>query len=454
MVAIKRYRRRAAGVVSVLAMMLLIMLAALSVALFNSSSMGLAQSSNLQAMADTRLAMEGGVSFLAYQIERSGASGSLRGQALLDSLATRLGATMNGTKNLQRQVVGYDSHTITIPSICPEAGKSFSGQIILTAADRLRLTVTGLFTSGQGASARSLQRRASLDFRPNWDQALAFGLCSKGPVEMGMNTDLSGVSRPSDGSIYSAARGLAVDCGSGHISGDVSVSDPFATTSLLRTTVDGQVRYGVPPVPMPTIDRTPYMNVTFTDINSTNKGSYTSGTLKNVRIKANTNPTFGSVAIQGVLYIEAPNQIYFNNNVSFAGVMVADDPPVGSPDSANYIYFKNNMTFNGVDTLPDTPDFAAVKNLTGASILCPGFTMEFKNNMTSVAGIIALKALTAKNNLSSTVLGSMLIYGDAGLDFKNNTDLNIALSGSAPPPGFQGYGKPPLEAVPGSYLEE
>ena len=93
MEAFKRYRRRAAGVVSILAMMLLIMLAALSVALFSSSSMGLAQSSNLQAMTDTRLAMEGGVSFLAYRIEHCGVSGSLRGQALLDSLAARLGAT-------------------------------------------------------------------------------------------------------------------------------------------------------------------------------------------------------------------------------------------------------------------------------------------------------------------------------------------------------------------------
>jgi hypothetical protein len=205
---------------------------------------------------------------------------------------------------------------------------------------------------------------------------------------------------------------------------------------------------------MPVIDRSPYKNVHFTDVNSSNKGSFATGTHKNIRIKANTNPTFDNVTIQGIMYIEAPNQIYFNNNVAFTGVMVADDPPAGSPDSANYIYFKNNMTFNGVEQLPNTWEFAEVKKLKGASILCPGFTMEFKNNMTSVSGIMALKALTAKNNLSSTVLGSMLIYGDAGLDFKNNTDLNIALSGSAPPPGFQGYGKPALEPIPESYSED
>ncbi len=42
--------------------------------------------------------------------------------------------------------------------------------------------------------------------------------------------------------------------------------------------------------------------------------------------------------------------------------------------------------------------------------------MEFMNNLNSVAGITALKALTAKNNVTSTLYGSMLIYGDTGLD--------------------------------------
>jgi hypothetical protein len=205
-------------------------------------------------------------------------------------------------------------------------------------------------------------------------------------------------------------------------------------------------------MPMPTIDRSGYKALATNVMNLPNPPG---GVYKNFRIPPNTNPTFGnSVTIQGVMYVQAPNKIYFNNDCAFTGVIVADDPPNGSPDADNYIYFKNNMTFNGVDQLPDTPEFVNVKAFRGAEILAPGFTMEFKNNMSSVGGIMALKVLTAKNNLLSTVYGSMLIYGDAGLDFKNNSDLNISLSSAAPPPGFKGHGLPPLMPAPPTYSEK
>jgi len=268
-----------------------------------------------------------------------------------------------------------------------------------------------------------------------------FGIVSKGPVALGMNTDLSGVTDPADGSIYSAAIGSlanpAVSCGSGHISGDVSVSpsNTLLSLDLAGTTVDGTVRVDVPLMTMPTIDITPYKSLATTVMNLARPPA---GTYKNIRIPANTNPTFNSsVTIQGVMYIQAPNTIHFNNNVNFTGVMVADDPPTGSPDSANYIYFNNNMTFNGVEQLPDTSDFTNVRKLQGTVILCPGFTMEFKNNLTSVDGVMAVKSLIARNNIDSTFMGNLLIYGEAGLDFKNISDVNIDLSTySGTPPGF------------------
>ncbi len=433
------------------ALVLVTILVSLGVAFCGITSMNLAQSSNLAGMTEARLAAESGLSFLIYEVSNCGVSGSLRGQALLDSLAGGICADLNATANLGARVVAYDGSVITVPAIALGDGKSFSGRITLPAADTVRLTVTGRHAMGAGVSASMLQRELAIDLHPTWDQALAYGICSKGAVEMGMNTDLSGVTRPSDGSIYSAATGAAVTCGSGHISGDVSVSAPGATTQLTGTRVDGTIRYNAPPVTMPAIDPTQYRSLATTVMSS---ASPPAGTYKNIRIPANTNPVFSSsVTIQGILYVEAPNTIYFNNNVNFTGVMVAANPPTGSPDSANYICFKNNMTFSGVEQLPASSEFAAVRRLEGATILCPGFTMEFKNNMTSVGGIMALKSLIAKNNLNSTILGTVLIYGDAGLDFKNNSDLNIKLSGSAPPLGFNGHDLPPLVPDPGTYAE-
>jgi len=445
----KRTRHDARGGALIIVLLLLPILATLSAAFLSSSSMNLVQSSNLAAMTEARLAAESGMSFLLYKVSHCGVSGSLRGPALLNSLAAKLSANL-------AVIYNGDKTAITIPDIGFTDGKSFGGRITLSDPDTLHLVVTGRYASGAGASAKTMTRQVAINLHAMWDPVLAFGICSKGPVELGMNTDLSGVTDPSDGSIYSAAIGTlanpAVSCGSGHISGDVSLSPPNTLLSLdlTGTTVDGTVSVDAPPVTMPTIDRTPYKSLATTVMNS---ASPADGTYKNIRIPPNTNPTFdSSVTIQGVMYVEAPNKIYFNNNVTFTGIIVADDPPAGSPDSDNYIYFKNNMTFNGVEQLTGD-EFSEVRKLPGVSVLCPGFTMEFKNNMTSVAGIMALKALTAKNNVDSTFMGSVLIYGDAGLDFKNNSDVDIRLSGSAPPKGFKGYGLAALAPDPSTYVE-
>lgn len=453
--SVKRIRTRSGGLATVLALVFLAIFATLAVVFFSATSMNLAAAGNSQGMLDARLAAESGQSFLIYKMERCGVKGSLRGQALLDGLALKLKADLNGTANLNGAQVTSTSTAITVPQISLDGGKSFTAVITLPAADTLRLTVTGQVVSGGGSSATAVQRQVVIDLHPQWDQALGFGLCSKGPVQMGMNTDFSGINNASDGSIYSAAPGVAVTCGSGTISGDVSVSTPGATTSLGNTTVGGSINYNAPPITMPVIDRTPYTSLATTIMNLANPPS---GVYKNIRIPANTNPSFDNNAtIMGIMYIQAPNVVTFQNSASFTGVIVADDPPAGSPDSANAIIFNNTsndaITFNNVDMLPATPEFAAIKKLKGAEILCPGFSMTFNNNFASVGGVMALKSLTVKNNLDSTIYGSLLIYGDAGLNFNNNPDVFISLSGSAPPPGFAGYGLAPLLPDPATYVE-
>ena len=76
-----------------------------------------------------------------------------------------------------------------------------------------------------------------------------------------------------------------------------------------------------------------------------------------------------------------------------------------------------------------------------------------KNNMTYDGGMMAVKALDVKNNLTATIKGSMLIYGaNAGLYAKNNAIANIRLSSGSAPPGFAGYGLPPVPD-PSTYVE-
>jgi hypothetical protein len=359
-------------------------------------------------------------------------------------------AELNGTGNLKGATVVYDGNTITVPIIAFDNG-SFIAQITLPSYDLLRLQVTGYHTSGAGQVRSS--RTVSLDYQAVGNPAFGYGICSKGPIAMSMNTYIMGVPDPDDGSIYSAATGLAITNGSGQITGDVATSDPNATISMGSTVIDGDILDDVPPITMPQVDRSLYAPFATHIVDSGTDTS--SGTFKNIRIKANTNPVFGDVTIQGVMYIEAPNNIQFTNNANLTCIMVADDPPTGSPDSANSITFVNNATFNSIDRLPDTSEFSQLRKLGGTAVLAPGFTMDFKNNAFSIAGTVALKNLVAKNNMSSTVDGGLLIYGDGGLTVKNNYTFNVDRSQySGVPRGFQGYGKPMLVALAESYVEK
>ena len=59
--------------------------------------------------------------------------------------------------------------------------------------------------------------------------------------------------------------------------------------------------------------------------------------------------------IQGVLYIETPNNITFNGNVNVQGVIVTQNNPLGNL-STNILNFSGNVTATPVNTLPEALD--------------------------------------------------------------------------------------------------
>ena len=467
--AFKRTRHDVRGGALIIVLLLLPILASLSVAFLSSSSMNLVQSSNLAAMTEARLVAESGLSFLLYKLSHCGMSGLLHGQALLNDVAAKL-------SSYDPTLSSYDPNNaaITIPDIGFADGKSFGGRITLSDPDTLRLVVTGLYTSGTGASAKTMTRQVAINLHaPTWDvKASKFGVCSIGSVTFGNNTNLSGiedangVAYDSDGSIYSGylGAGYAVSCGSGDISGNVSVL-PGATVNVpAGTDWDDDAE----PVTMPTPDLTPYKRLL--TIPPGTPGHVTTydpdhPTYTNIRIPAGTNPVFGDVTIKGIMYVERPNNITFSNGGTITGVIVEGDPEDPNTPSNDYISFKNNLTVNGVDSPAGVEtltgaEFSELRKLKGTTILCPSFTMgpppddtRPKNNMTYDGGMLAVKALDVKNNLTATIKGSMLIYGaNAGLYAKNNAIANIRLSSGSAPPGFAGYGLPPVPD-PSTYEE-
>ncbi|MGB2822235.1 MAG: hypothetical protein WBF17_14720 [Phycisphaerae bacterium] len=436
MVSHRSHNTARAGMALVLGLFLVFVLVSLAVAFACSANMGLQQSRNHRLVSDARMTAESGLAFYGYLVRSVEVSGSLTGQAILDSLAATLGERLNGSPTFQGGSLQYDGSTIVMPPVSFVDRRSFTAGIAIARANTLRLSVTGEVFSPAGAGS-AVRRSVSIEFAPEFGVAFGYGVYAKGPITVGENANFTGVNDPSEASICSAAGGVAISVESGYISGDVVTCDPQATVNV-GATIGGDV-YTIDEPPEPEINGSIFEPFATNTVDSDTDTS--SGTFTNVRVKAGTNPLFGSgVTIQGVMYIETPNVVQFTGEANITGVIVSEDPGEAAPAGQNAVSFKNNLTLYGVDELPAVPEFDELRGMTGSAFLLPGFTLDFKNNFTAIGGTVAAKEILLKNNLDGKVYGSVLVLGDGGLTLKNNSA--IAIDRSKYPGGAAGMGRP------------
>ena len=439
--------RRQAGVALIMALLFLCIFGALAVALVTSADLGLQMSGNHRQVMDARLAAESGLDFFACLLRTTAIADASTGQSILDSLAADWADKLNGSANLQATAVGYDGSTLVVPPIAFDGDKRFNAEVTVSAGKVLLLRVNGQVPTGAGQIKRSLTIEMELASRG----AFEYGMYSKGPIVIGAGLNYVGASSPDEASMLSAAGGEAISVDSGYIAGDVGVCDAGATVAI-GATVGGRIIFGADP-PAPTIDGSIFVPFA---TNIVDAGTDISGgTFTNIRIAAGTNPTFNnSVAILGVMYIEAPNVVMFNNNATITGVIVSEDAGPGADPADHYVYFKNNLSASGLDELPHTSQFAGLHELAGPALLLPGFTLEFKNNFGTISGTIAAQEMILKNNLEAIVYGSIIILGDGGLTFKNNSSITVDRSKySGLSPGIVPTGPEKLTLRPSSYTE-
>jgi len=416
--SLQNSRRR--GVVLVAAMWFMCILVTLGLAFSHAAHLNAQMSQNLKLALEARLAAESGLAFHAYLLQSAVISDSSTGQAILDSVAATLSSRLDGTPNLQGQSVTYDGQTITIPAISFDGRTTFTAEIAIAMDDVLELTVVGHVPAANAPNG-VIERCISIEAECDASGGFGYGMYSKGPIAIGQNLDYVGANEPEEASIACAATGMAIAVTSGYIDGDVTY-DEDASVSI-GATVGGDIRTGEIPPP-PEIDGSVYEPFATNIVDSGTDTS--SGTFTNIRIRAGTNPEFGNnVIIRGVVYIEAPNRVTFKNNTDIVGVILAEDPGPGVDPDDHYVYFKNNLSVLGLDELPDTPQFAELRELGGSAFLLPGFTLEFKNNFATMSGTVVAQRLVLKNNLDATVYGSIIVLGDGGLTFKNNSTITV-----------------------------
>ncbi len=451
--------RRSPGIISVVALLLLVVLTTLGISLATLTNTSFLKADNFAKVQSARMEAESGLAFTAFILQNCAVAPNTSGQALLDSLANQLGSVLDGTGNLQGGTIAYDSEMVTIPSITIGNGRSFSARVSLLDPTVLHVVVTG--------QNRGITRTVGIDCDavPDGEVFFSYGVASKSAVSMTGNAKILGANSPSEASVLSATSSTneAINmAGNSQIEGDVYFPNPAAYASMSGSasiggqdngsaTLGNHIHSNIGTVEFPEVDPNelgPFAT-NIVDSDTVITGNLT---FNNIRIAANTNPTFsGNIEINGVVFIEAPNQVHFSGNLNLTGLIVTEDAGDDVYD-VNTIKFTGNTNIQSVEALPDTPDFHELREKPGSFLLAPGFGAEFSGNFGTINGTMAADEFKFSGNATGIVKGSIINYSDSEFRLTGNASITIDRSGTPEiPPGFSLPST--FTLAPDSYLE-
>ena len=447
------------GIISVLALLLLAVLTTLGISLATLANTSFLKADNFAKVQSARMEAESGLAFTALILQDCSVAPNTSGQALLDSLANQLASALDGTGNLQGGAIAYDSETVSIPSITVGNGRSFSARVSLLDPTVLHLVVTG--------ENRGVTRTIAIDCDavPNGEVFFGYGVASKSAVSLTGNAKILGANSPSEASVLSATSSTneAINMtGNAKIEGDVYFPNPAAYATLsgnasiaghdnASPTLGNHIHSNIANAEFPEVDPNEFEPFA---TNIVDQYTNTSGnlTFNNIRIAANTNPTFsGNIDINGVVFIEIPNQVHFSGNLNLKGLIVTQDAGDDVYD-VNTIKFTGNTNIQSVEELPDTPEFHELREKPGSFLLAPGFGAELSGNFGTINGTMAADEFKFSGNATGLVKGSIINYSDSEFRLTGNASITIDKSGTADiPPGFALPSR--FALAPDSYLE-
>ena len=147
-------------------------------------------------------------------------------------------------------------------------------------------------------------------------------------------------------------------------------------------------------------------------------------TFSNITIAPNTDPVFAAgTTINGVVYVQAPNKVKFAGHATINGVIVTEDSDAGVDNCS--LEFVGTVDATGVDALPDTPEFAAVKQQTGTFLLAPGFQVTFGGNFETINGTIAADQFTFSGNAEGVIKGAVIGLADLPATLEGSVEINV-----------------------------
>ncbi|MBN1942022.1 MAG: pilus assembly PilX N-terminal domain-containing protein [Phycisphaerae bacterium] len=434
-----------------LALIMTAVLSTMAMAMVKSSGVEVRKAINQRESVRARLAAESGVAFLSKKLGQFEISGSPTPETVLSNLATFLNDELpGGTVSYgggQIQVTG-----LNIDSSCG----TFSATVGLSAEDDIELDVEGL--SSQARRNIGLQ----YELVPGGQGIFDKGIVAGGPICLTGNAHIDGANSSDEATILSLSDQTTVYdmMGNCSVQGDIYSSNPEGQCDLTgNVTIGGvnasdpavadHIHFDAEDVEIPRPDPGVFESFATNVLSSPPSGS---GTYVNIRIPAGMNPIFaGNTQLRGVVFIETPNTVTFVGNMNLQGVIVTQDPGSGATAS-NKVLFAGNTTLQGVETLPDEPQYSGLRDMAGASVLAPGFNVQFTGNFGTVGGTLAAEKFGFLGNASATVKGNIISFGDEPYSMTGNAHITIDRSeyGEIPP----GFSVPStLSSVASSYVE-
>ena len=453
-------------------MILLAVLAPLGIAMMSLCNTTALTAQNHAAIQGALFEAEGGLSYLVYVLKKIDVSESMSDAELLEAVSTHYSTELAGLSTMHGSVALASGTSVTIPTIRTNGGaKSFDALVTVPSEGTIRLLVNG--------HSGTIDRSVSLDFSLMGGTAAVFdhGIASKGPIRMLGNASVEGANSADEATCLAATYavdqamslggncfiegGIAVSNDSANVgvSGNVQVGDNYyhgSQTITKQTITEDPEAYsaidiGVGEVEFPEVDPSVFESFATNVVTSSTP---TSGnrTFTNIRIKANANKTFaGNVTLNGVIFIEQPNDIKFTGNVVITGVIVTEDAGDDTYES-NKIKFTGNLSASGVEDLPNTEEFSVLRQMPGSFILAPGFGVEFTGNFGCINGTMAADKFKWTGNASGNVRGAIISYSDSEFKLTGNSRIIIDRLGTPDiPPGFAC--QVVITKVPESYIE-
>jgi len=448
------------GIALLVSMIVLAVISAWAVCICSISGVNVQVAENQRKADGARASAESGLDVIRFWLGRFEVNGTTDPCALFSLLASSLQSDLENNE-ITNITPNYDGSAITIQPVTLDLqkGQSFSAQLKQIDSETIRADVTGSY----GSLTKTIRVNYKLGTRAH--TAFDFGVATKGPLSLAGNIELEGVNVSVESSVYIESEESIVALsiiGNSHIAGDVSIANPLGAVDLQgghasiggetgQDAIDNHVSFGVPPTEFPTPNPTSFEHYV-TGIVDSSTDTSADATFENVRIAADTNPSFsGNVTLKGIVFIETPNVVTFSGNTTIIGIIVGNGD-IQDNSETNQISFTGNVDSHPVSELPDEGQFAGLMDETGTFLMAPGFSVSFGGNFSTLNGAIAGNGVEFFGNAGGTINGSVINYSDQEMPLTGNSDLFFNRSGTVKvPAGF--ISEIVLNYDPSSYCE-